>query len=104
VHSELGVLPYLLNDLIPYAVLMGSGYLALRFVRAIERWSRRPEQLETLRGRVSVLEDGLETLGAQLGESKEAQRFVMELLLEKSATSFASLKPAERAKDHARLT
>jgi hypothetical protein len=78
--EAIALLPYLLNEAVPYLTLGGTGYLAWRFVRAYERRGVEPDQLRALARRLEYLEVTVETLEDQVRQTAEAQRFTTRLL------------------------
>jgi len=74
------VLPYLLNEAVPYVVFAGGGYLAWRFVRAYERRAISPDRLDGLNDRVRLLEDAMDHLEDRVERCDEVQRFTTRVL------------------------
>lgn len=77
---SLGVLPYLLGEMTPYAAIGGAGYLAWRFVRAYERRGATPDQLSALTDRVRMLEDVMDHVEDRIERADEVQRFTTRVL------------------------
>ena len=76
----LSVLPYLLSEATPYAVFVGAGYLALRFVRAYERRSISPDRFDAVTDRVCILEDAIDQLENRVDRSDELHQFTTRVL------------------------
>jgi hypothetical protein len=74
------VLPYLLTEGTPYAVVVGAGYLAWRFVRAYERRAVAPDRFDAVSERVRVLEDSMDELESRADRSDELQQFTSRVL------------------------
>jgi len=79
---ELGIsmVSYFLGEAAPYAVFAGGGYLAWRFVRAYERRSTAPDQLNALADRVRMLEDVVDQVEDRIERTDEIQRFTTRAL------------------------
>jgi surfactin synthase thioesterase subunit len=79
-EMTIGVLSYFLTEATPYAVFGAGGYLAWRFVRAFERRSIPPDQLNALADRVRVLEDVVDQVEDRVERADEIQRFTTRVL------------------------
>jgi hypothetical protein len=77
---EIGMLSYFLGEVTPYAVFAGGGYVAWRFVRAYERRSAGPHQLDALADRVRILEDVVDQVEDRIERADEVQRFTTRVL------------------------
>jgi len=76
----ISVLSYFLGEATPYVVFAGGGYLAWRFVRAYERRSAAPDQLNALADRVRILEDVVDEVEDRIDHADEVQRFTTRVL------------------------
>ena len=76
----LGALPYFVGEVVPYAVIGGTGYLAWRFVRAYERRAASPDQINALADRVRILEDVVDQVEDRIERADEVQRFTTRVL------------------------
>lgn len=85
--SDYLFLSYLLNEVVPYSMAGGAGYLAWRLVRAYERRGVATMTVVTdLRGRVKLLEDVVERIDESLGQTVEAQQFTTRLLMSRAVS------------------
>jgi prefoldin subunit 5 len=67
-----------------WIILLGGGfYVALRFVRALERRGSGQAELEQLRERLSRLEESVESVNVAVQRLSEAQQFTTRLLTER---------------------
>jgi hypothetical protein len=73
-------MPYLLQELMAYAMFGGAGYLGLRIVRAYERRCIEPTRSAELVERLRAVEDALEQVEARIEQTAEAQRFTMAVI------------------------
>jgi hypothetical protein len=85
--SDYHFLYYLLNEVMPYGMAGGAGYLAWRLVRAYERrGAATMTVVSELRGRVKLLEDVVERIDESLGQTVEAQQFTTRLLMSRAVS------------------
>ena len=77
---DVGIVPYFLAAALPYAVIGGVWYVALRFVQAYERRGVRAEEYHALTERVRLLEDVVDRVEDRVDRSDEVQRFTTSVL------------------------
>ena len=73
--------PYFVSEALSWLTLGGSGWLAWRLVRAVERLGTGRQQLRVLAARVRQLEAAVDRVEGGLREGGDAQRFTTRLLL-----------------------
>ena len=86
---------YLLDPLFEWVKLLAATHIGFRFVRAYAARARDERTERTLERRVRELEQLTESLGAQVQQVLDAERFAVALMLERGTGPAREAEPAK---------